>query len=531
MTVVDFVRLTRANLRIIFVMFSLALLVGFIYTSRQPVVYTATSKGYVAVNSGSSVSDVFSATSLAQQKLSQYVGLVSSTRVADDVISQLKLSESPGDIASRFSAVGATDNPSLTIFAKAGSPAEARDLANAVIGAMSKEAARLESAARPPGAPASSLVKLVPTEQAALPTSPTSPDYPINLAVGGIIGIVLGYGGALVRRQLDSRIRTVDDMETLVGTSVLTILPETAELDRVGDAGIVQAQTGAAAEALRQLRTNLRFVDVDNPPSSIVITSANAGEGKTVVSSNLARVLAAAGQKTILIDGDLRRPMVANIFDLDPAVGLTQVLAGDLSLEHTIQDPGLPNLRVITAGRIPPNPSELLGSQRMQHMIEDLVADGYLVLIDAPPLLPVTDAGLLSGIVDGAILVLAVGRTYKEQAKLAAKVLNQVGGHVLGSVLNRAPLHGIGGVVYGYGYATYSQDYYSAYVYRSGAKEGGRSRREERLERKRLKAEGKTGPAGSATADPQEQAHASPGEVGSARRPPPGTDAPTASKK
>ena len=160
------------------------------------------------------------------------------------------------------------------------------------------------------------------------------------------------------------------------------------------------------------------------------------------------RVLAAAGQKTMLIDGDLRRPMVSSIFDLDPAIGLTQVLAGDLTLEHTIQDPGFPNLRVIVAGRIPPNPSELLGSQRMQHMIEDLVSQGYLVLIDAPPLLPVTDAGLLSGTVDGAILVLAVGRTYKEQAKLASKVLDQVGGHLLGSVLNRAPQEGhrVGGL-------------------------------------------------------------------------------------
>jgi polysaccharide biosynthesis transport protein len=229
---------------------------------------------------------------------------------------------------------------------------------------------------------------------------------------------------------------------------------------------------------------------VDNPPNSIVITSANAGEGKTVVSSNLARVLAAAGQKTMLIDGDLRRPMVATIFDLDPVVGLTQVLAGDLPLESTIQDPGLPNLRVITAGRIPPNPSELLGSQRMQRMIEELVAEGYLVLIDAPPLLPVTDAGLLSGIVDGAILVLAVGKTYKEQAKLAAKVLNQVGGHVLGSVLNRAPMGNIGGVVYGYGYATHSQDYYSAYVERSGP--GSLlSRRMQRREKKRLENQAK----------------------------------------
>jgi capsular exopolysaccharide synthesis family protein len=309
------------------------------------------------------------------------------------VIDDLGLKASPAEIAGRFSAVPSEDSPSVTIFATAPTPGEARNLANSVIGALADEAASLESAARPSGAPVNSPVKLVPSEQAALPSAPTSPSYPINMLAGGLIGIVLGYALALVRRQLDSRIRTVDDMESLVGTSVLTILPESEELDRLGAAGIVQSQTGPAAEALRQLRTNLRFVDVDNPPQSIVVTSANAGEGKSVVTANLARVLAAAGQKTMLIDGDLRRPMVSSIFDLDPAIGLTQVLAGDLTLEHTIQDPGLPNLRVIVAGRIPPNPSELLGSQRMQHMIEDLVSQGYLVLIDAPPLLPVTDAG------------------------------------------------------------------------------------------------------------------------------------------
>lgn len=484
MTVLDFVRLTRANVKTIFLMFSLFLVLAFLYTSRQPVVYTATSVGYVTINAGNSVSEQYSANTLALAKAQQYAGLVGNTRVASRVITALKLNADPSEIAGRFNAVSSTTVPSLTIFATAPSPAEARDLANAVIGALSKEAADLESAARPAGAPLTSLVKLVPNEQAGLPSAPTSPNYPVNLFVGGVLGIMAGYAVALTRRQLDRKIRSVDDMESLVGTSVLTILPETDELDRIGTAGIVQSQSGPAAEALRQLRTNLRFVDVDQPPQSIVITSANAGEGKSVVSSNLARVLAAAGQKTMLIDGDLRRPMVANIFNLDPAVGLTQVLAGDLTLEHTIQDPGLPNLRVIVAGRIPPNPSELLGSQRMQHMIEDLVSDGYLVLIDAPPLLPVTDAGLLSGIVDGAILVLAVGRTYKEQAKLAAKVLDQVGGHLLGSVLNRAPMKGIGSVVYGYGYGAHSQDYYSAYVYGSSRSKG--SRRQRRLEQKRV---------------------------------------------
>lgn len=469
MTVADFVRLTRVNAALIFVMLSLGLLVAFGYTLRQPVVYTATSQGYVVVsNSGSSVGDVTSADALAQQKVSQYVGLVTSTRVAQDVISKLKLNASAGDIAGRFSAAGSSDQPVLTIFANAASPEEARNLANAVIGAISTEASNLESAARPAGAPANSLIKLIPTEQAGVPSRPSSPNYPRTLAVGAVVGILLGYLLALVRRQLDRRIRTVDDIESLIGTSVLSIVPESDELDRASSVGLITSTSGAAAEALRQLRTNLRFVDVDRPPHSIVITSANAGEGKSVVTANLARVLAAAGQPTVLIDGDLRRPMVANLFDIDPVVGLTQVLAGDVALSEVVRESGVPHLKVIVAGRTPPNPSELLGSQRMQSVIRELVDQGNQVLIDAPPILPVTDAGLISGIVDGSMLVLAVGRTYKEQSRLAAKILDQVGGHLLGAVLNRAPQKGIGAVVYGYGYAESTHDYYGSYVEGAG---------------------------------------------------------------
>ncbi|GGF51614.1 chromosome partitioning protein [Marmoricola endophyticus] len=472
MTVIDFVRLSRANATLLLVFVSLGLLLALGHTVRQPVVYTATSKGYVVVDSGSSVGDVFSAQNLAQQKLSTYVTLATNTQVAEDVIDQLKLDTTPGDIASRYVATASEGSPELTISANASSPDEARDLANAAVGALSRAAARLESAARPQGAATQSLVKLQPIEQAVSPGAPSSPSYPRNLGIGALLGLAAGYGVALIRKQLDRRLRTVDDMEEAVGTAVLSILPESDELDRRGAKGLVASQTGPAAEALRQLRTNLRFVDVDHPPRSIVITSASAGEGKSVLTANLARVLAAAGQRTVLVDGDLRRPMVASLFDADPAVGLTQVLAGDVALDDVVQSTTLPNLAVMTAGRIPPNPSELLGSQRMQQLIEDLVARGNMVLLDAPPLLPVTDAGLLSATVDGTILVLAVGRTYKEQARLSAKVLDQVGGHLVGSVLNRAPLHGIGSVLYGYGYgySAYSRDYYSAYGYRGGSR-------------------------------------------------------------
>ena len=222
----------------------------------------------------------------------------------------------------------------------------------------------------------------------------------------------------------------------------------------------VRGDLGRAAEAFRQLRTNLRFVDVDNEPRRIVVTSALAGEGKSTVSSNIARLVAQAGTPVLLIDADLRRPMIATTFDIDGAVGLTQALAGDVEVRDVIVESGMANLSLLPAGRIPPNPSELLGSLRMKQFIDDLAAD-YLVILDAPPLLPVTDAGLLSAFCDGALLVQAAGKTQIEQSQQCRRILDQVGSRLLGVVLNKAPVKGAAAIAYGGGYGTYGD--YGAY--------------------------------------------------------------------
>ena len=261
-----------------------------------------------------------------------------------------------------------------------------------------------------------------------------------------------------MRRLMDNRVRHNSDVEELLGSSVLAVVPKSTELNAKGRQNV--DGLGQAAEALRHLRTNLRFVDVDNPPRAIVMTSANPGEGKSTMSAVLAQMLASSGQRTVLIDTDLRKPVVHKIFGLDGSVGLTQILAGDMQLSDVAQKiEGQPNLRVVPAGRIPPNPSELLGSQRMKALM-DYLKDDAMVIMDAPPLLPVTDAGLLSALADGAILVMEVGGTYKEQARLCGKIFKQVDGRLLGVVLNRASRRNLGSVYYGYGYGGYGQNYY-----------------------------------------------------------------------
>ena len=149
---------------------------------------------------------------------------------------------------------------------------------------------------------------------------------------------------------------------------------------------------------------------------------------------------------------------MAGVYGVDSQIGLAQVLVGDVTAEEALQESTIEHLKVMSAGRVPHNPSELLGSHRMQQLLQELSRD-HLVVLDAPPLLPVTDAALLAGISDGAIVVFAIGQTYKEQAKLAKRRLTQTGGRMLGVVLNRAPLRGLGAVVYGYGYGSYTSTY------------------------------------------------------------------------
>ncbi|MEO5852545.1 MAG: polysaccharide biosynthesis tyrosine autokinase [Nocardioides sp.] len=456
MTFLDFLRLTRVNFLVILAAVTVGVLAMFLYTLRQPVVYTATSQGYVVVGTAATAGELITTMDLQQQKAESYVTLISDRRVADLVAQSLNQDGAPEAIAGSLSASVAPNSGLLAVSATAGSPEAARDLANAAVVALGEVAHDVENAGLAEGQQEVDLVSIVPGEEALLPGAPSSPDYQRNLLAGAAGGLLLGYAIALLRRSVDRKVRNVGNVEEAGVGSVVGIIPVADPLSKSNRG--VSEDLGVVAEAFRQLRTNLRFVDVDHPPRSIVVTSANAGEGKSTVSANLARMMAAAGQPTLLIDADLRRPSLASTFDLDPVVGLTQVLVGDLAVADVLQETRTPNLQVVTAGRIPPNPSELLGSQRMHSLVEELTKE-FIVILDAPPLLPVTDAGLLTATCDGALLVVAVGKTHVEQVELCGKVLGRVGGRLLGCVLNLAPRRGLGAVVYGYGGGKIEQGY------------------------------------------------------------------------
>lgn len=195
------------------------------------------------------------------------------------------------------------------------------------------------------------------------------------------------------------------------------------------------------AEAYRALRTNLEFSGLDKPLRSMVITSASPDEGKSTTLANLAVTVAQAGKRVILVDCDLRRPSLHQIFNVRNNVGITDLMRDEsLMANPPLQDTPIPTLKLLTSGQLPPNPAELLGSRRMGEIITCLLGQADVVLFDTPPIIAVTDAALLSSKVDGVVLVIGAGKTRREHARKAKALLDKVNARLVGTVLNNVKL-------------------------------------------------------------------------------------------
>lgn len=271
-----------------------------------------------------------------------------------------------------------------------------------------------------------------------LPTSPISPNLRINLVVGAGVGLMLGIGIALLVHFLDTRIRTSADVRALTDRPILALLPRS----KPGATGIVMedAPTSLAAEEYRRLRTNLQFVDVTTGGQhSFVVTSAMPAEGKTTTSINLARSFADSGARVLLMDADLRNPSVATTMGLEGGAGLTTVLLGHAQVADVVQRWPDSSLDVLPAGAVPPNPSELLGSEATERLFAEVLADYDMVIVDSPPLNPVVDAVLLGRLTGGLLLVVSAARGRRREVSTALRSLDTVGQEVAGIALNMAP--------------------------------------------------------------------------------------------
>ncbi|MGX5714876.1 polysaccharide biosynthesis tyrosine autokinase [Arthrobacter sp. MAHUQ-56] len=461
----DYLNILRVYWKAIAAFTLLATLAAAGWTVLQPKIYSSDSSGIVVTPGSDNVSLALAGDSLAKAKVKNYESVAKSRLVADRVIASLDLKTSADALLGSISVKVPLDTAEIRVTAQSTDPATAQRVADAWVNGLAAQVEAIETApsseAAGSGATAGmpSAVRVQPLGKAVLPTSPTSPNIKLNLALGALVGLALGVAYALVRRHLDRRIRKAAEIERLFGVPVIGTLPVDHRLDErstildAGTAAQLHDAGGAMAEALRELRTNLSFLDVDQPPRIIVVTSSMQAEGKSTVTANLAVTMAAAGENVVVVDGDLRRPTLVDVFNLVPGVGVTDVLTGTAQLADILQPWGaLPNLSVLGSGRIPPNPSELLGSRAMKNMLDALAKDA-VVLIDAPPLLPVTDAAVLSRAADGAILVVRTGKTTQEQLDQSLGNLEKVKGRILGAVLNYVPTKGTDAYSY---YGTYT---------------------------------------------------------------------------
>lgn len=288
-------------------------------------------------------------------------------------------------------------------------------------------------------------------EEASVPSSPISPNTRMNVLLAAVIGLLLAVAGVFVIEYLDDTVKSREDIERAVGTPPLGTIGF-IEGENYADKLIVARQPmSPIVEAFRVLRMNLQFSELDAPTQTLMVTSPNPLEGKSLTTSNLAVVLAQSGLRVIIVDADLRRPVVHRIFDLPNRQGLSNAaLSGNDSIEAFIQTPKIENLRVLTSGPSLPNPAQFLSSERMKEIIAELKSIADIVVFDSPPCLPVADSTILGTEVDGTILVLAAGRTRTSDARQAADLLRRVHINLIGAVLNRQ-LSNLGqGSYYGY---------------------------------------------------------------------------------
>lgn len=434
MTLQAYLRALRERWKTITAFVVVALVLGTGYVVLTPQVYRAGVQIFVVSTSDATSTSALAGATYAQAQTSTYAAIIANPDVLSRVQAELATPLSPAALAAKISAEAPVGQALVDVYATDGSPGEAAQIANATARAFVEV---VQGYSTPSGSQSPS-VRLFITDPAVPPGQPQSPDVLLVLAVAAFLGLALGVAAALVRNALDNTVKT--PAHAVEATQATTVGAVPFDPDRPKQP-VVSFGTGhsASAESYRQVRTNLQFLDVDNPPRVLVVTSAMPGEGKTTTAVNLAHVLAEAGHRVGLVEGDLRRPRVARYLGLVEKVGITDVLAGRAQLEDVVQQTGSERVDVIASGPHPPNPSELLGSTQMRTLLQEMRRRYDYVVVDAPPLLPVTDAAVVSTVADGAIVVARYRRTRREQLARATDNLRAVDARVLGTIMNMVP--------------------------------------------------------------------------------------------
>lgn len=433
----QYLRVLRRGWLLLTVITVLALGAATALTLLMPPTYQTESRIYVSVNNATDVNDLGQGTIYSQEIVRSFGELVTSSSVLQPVIEELGLPETPVELAEQVDVEVQTGTVILEITVSDEDP----ERTAAIAGALNESLNETVQSLTPDTGDNGTLISLTTVEEPTVPLRPASPQPPIILGLGLVAGLSLGLAALALRETLDTRVRTEEDITEITDVTVLGGV----SFDRQIQQGILvsQADPGSPlAESFRTLRNNIQFLDVGSASRSFVITSSVQGEGKSSVTANLAISLRAAGHRVLLVDADLRRPEVAELLGLEGAVGLTDLLTDQAKLDDVIQPWGPDELSVLPAGTVPPNPNELLGSAKMRELVEALHQDYDIILFDAPPLMPVSDATVLGTMASGALLVVGVGRAHKPQLKKAVEALRMMDVRLFGLVPTLLPSRG-----------------------------------------------------------------------------------------
>lgn len=394
-------------------------------------IYTARASLFVSLPYGNTAGELSQGSTYTQGQMQSFAELATQPVVLDPVIADLELETTTTALARSISARVAGDTVILEVSAEDPSPSLAAAIANSVVEHLNV-AAQQVSPRRDDGKPT---VAMTPIGQAVAPQYPSSPNTRRNVAAALLAGLILGVSAAVVLSRLDTKVRSVDDVMSHTETPLLAEVVQDGDLAR-GAVAMRDKPLTPTAESFRRLRTNLDFLRMGGGPLTAVVTSSMAGEGKSTASVNLAFACAHAGDRVLLIDADLRKPAVAPMLGLTGDVGLTSVLTGRARFADAVQPVSRGAVHVLTSGPIPPNPAELLGSEAMRQLLAGVASAYDVILLDAPPLLPVVDAAVLGRQVSGALVVVRLNFARKDSVRRALRSLEQGGAKVLGVVVN-----------------------------------------------------------------------------------------------
>ena len=516
----DYMQVIRARKWVIIQAVVIVTLTALAVSYLQPSSYEGTAQVLVSEKGSSAavIGDLLPQLSAQPERAMQtQVQLIQIRPIAEAAIKKLNLQITPDELAKRVSVttVGQTDLVKIT--ATAGDPAQAAAIANAVadeyvsstkaaqraslaaaadevqkrldqakadilalgarINASGKSdqlSAELQIATGTYTTLAQSLEQLKINQQletgpgrvvsVAVADNRTVAPKPLrNAALGLVVGLVFGLGMAFLYEYLDNTIKSSDEAEKIFGAPVLGTVPtDGTDKSKNRRLAILETPDSQTAEAYRVLRNSLDFINFQHDMKTILVTSAAPGEGKSTVAANLAVALAQAGKKVVLVSVDFRRPTTDQFFNVNNMIGLSDVLLGSHTLKSALQRPGDEQLLVLTSGKMPPNPSELLGSEKMQELVKSIGEWGDWVIIDTPPLLAVADAAAVVRWADGVLMVSQAGVSTREAGKKAMELLDKVGAKITGVVVWGLDTSKAGSAGYGYSSGYYYASYYAS---------------------------------------------------------------------